>query len=162
MRDGPQSATRPDQKPGGYTLDNGRDAFYLRRISANIRRRHLTTEQKRDLLGKLIKANPAASDRSIGKVANVDNKTVAAVRKGMEATEEIPQLKTREGADGKKRTWKRKTRTEVEKAVTDFKRYRELMVGALDDFDNPVVQFPVAPDRMSSPAIHPEAGQRSA
>jgi hypothetical protein len=105
-------------------------------ISANIRRRHLTTEQKRDLLAKLIKADPAASDRSIAKVAGVDNKTIGAVRAGLETTEEFPQLETRVGADGKKRKRKKTTRTETEKAVTDFRRYRELMVEALSGFDS--------------------------
>src|SRR5215831_4796917 len=37
-------------------------------ISANIRRRHLTAEQKRDLIAKLIKAAPEKSDRAIGKM----------------------------------------------------------------------------------------------
>jgi hypothetical protein len=49
-------------------------------ISANIHRRHLTTEQKRELIAKLLKATPEKSDRAIGKVAKADGKTVAAVR----------------------------------------------------------------------------------
>ena len=72
-------------------------------ISVNIRRRHLTAEQKRDLIAKLIKANPERSDRATAKLAQADNKTVAAVREKLEATEEIPQLDKRVGADGKAR-----------------------------------------------------------
>jgi len=34
-------------------------------ISANIHRRHLTAEQKRELIAKLIKASPEKSDRTI-------------------------------------------------------------------------------------------------
>ena len=36
-------------------------------ISANIYRRHLTAEQKRDLIAKLLKADPSKSDRQIGR-----------------------------------------------------------------------------------------------
>jgi ParB-like chromosome segregation protein Spo0J len=72
-------------------------------IGANIHRRHLTAEQKRDLIAKLIKADPAKSDRQIAEAAKVDHKTVGAVRKDGEATGEIPQLENRQGKDGKTR-----------------------------------------------------------
>ena len=45
----------------------------------NIQRRHLTAEQKRDLIAKLLRANPERSDRATAKIAKVDNKTVAVV-----------------------------------------------------------------------------------
>jgi ParB-like chromosome segregation protein Spo0J len=72
-------------------------------ISANVHRRHLTGEQKRDVIAALLKTEPARSDRQIAKIAKVDNKTVASVRAQKEATEEIPQLKNRVGKDGKAR-----------------------------------------------------------
>ena len=72
-------------------------------ISLNIRRRHLNAEQKHQLIEELLKANPAQSDRAIAKAAHVDNKTVGAVRRDLEATEEIPQLDKRVGTDGKTR-----------------------------------------------------------
>jgi hypothetical protein len=72
-------------------------------ISANIHRRHLTAEQKRDLLATLIKIDPSKSNRAIAAEAKVDDKTVAAVRGELEATAEIPQLETTTGKDGKKR-----------------------------------------------------------
>jgi ParB-like chromosome segregation protein Spo0J len=71
--------------------------------SANIQRRHLTAEQKRELIGKLLKAKPDKSDRQIAKEAKVDHKTVAAERKQKEATGEIPQSEKTVGADGKTR-----------------------------------------------------------
>jgi hypothetical protein len=53
---------------------NGDDpAAYV--ISTNIRRRHLTTEQKRKLIAKLVKAMPEKSDRQIGKMARVSKNT---------------------------------------------------------------------------------------
>jgi ParB-like chromosome segregation protein Spo0J len=50
-------------------------------ISLNAFRRHLTLDQKRDLVIDLLKANPSASDRAIGRQVGVDNKTVGALRK---------------------------------------------------------------------------------
>ena len=49
-------------------------------ISANIHRRHLTGEQARDLIAKLLKANPEKSDRQIAEQIEADHKTVAKVR----------------------------------------------------------------------------------
>jgi hypothetical protein len=72
-------------------------------ISANIHRRHLTPEKRREVIAALLKARPGASDRTIAKQAKVDHKTVAAVRKEKEATGEIPQLEKRTGKDGKAR-----------------------------------------------------------
>jgi hypothetical protein len=72
-------------------------------ISANIQRRHLTSEQKRELIDKLLKAQPERSDRVTAKLAKTDHKTVAAQRSKLEATGEIPQLDERVGADKKTR-----------------------------------------------------------
>jgi hypothetical protein len=72
-------------------------------VSANLHRRHLTQEQKRDLIAKLVKAQPEKSDRQIAKAAKVDHKTVGAARSALEATGEIPQLRETTGADGKSR-----------------------------------------------------------
>ena len=49
-------------------------------VSANLHRRHLTLEQKRALVAKLLKANPTKSNVQTAKLAKVDDKTVAAVR----------------------------------------------------------------------------------
>jgi len=72
-------------------------------ISANIHRRHLSPDQRREIIAKLLQADPNKSDRTIAATVKVDNKTVAAVRGRMEATEEIPQLDKTTGADGKTR-----------------------------------------------------------
>jgi hypothetical protein len=72
-------------------------------VSENIQRRHLTGEQRRDVIASLLKADPTKSDRAIAAIAKVDNKTVGKVRDGLVATEEIPQLETTTGQDGKKR-----------------------------------------------------------
>jgi hypothetical protein len=77
-------------------------------ISANITRRHLTPEQKRDLLAELIKADPTQSNRQIAERAKVDHKTVGVVRTELETTGEIPQLTATTGKDGKTRKVKAK------------------------------------------------------
>jgi hypothetical protein len=68
-------------------------------LSANAHRRHLTAEQKRELIAKVLKAKPELSDRAIGKVAKVDHKTVASVRS--KANGEFPH-KARTEATGRK------------------------------------------------------------
>jgi hypothetical protein len=72
-------------------------------LSANVHRRHLTGEQKRELIAKILKAKPEASNRKIAKQTKADHKTVATVRGDLESTGEIPQLEKTTGADGKQR-----------------------------------------------------------
>jgi hypothetical protein len=76
-------------------------------ISANIHRRHLTAEQKRDLIAKLVKAQPEKSDRAIGKMAKADGKTVAAVRAEQEGRAEIPHVEKRIDVKGRKQPAKK-------------------------------------------------------
>lgn len=71
-------------------------------VSANAHRRHLTREQRRQIVVELLKAKPEASDRAIASMAKVDHKTVGAVRREAEAGGEIPHLTERVGKDGKK------------------------------------------------------------
>jgi hypothetical protein len=61
-------------------------------ISANIRRRHLQPEQKRDVLAALLKAGPERSNRQIGTLAGADHKTAAVVRRDLEQAGSIPRL----------------------------------------------------------------------
>jgi hypothetical protein len=72
---------------------------YAHAVSLNIHRRHLTAEDKRDLIAKLLKASPEKSDRSIAKLAKTSPTTVGAVR----STVQSGQLEKRIGADGKAR-----------------------------------------------------------
>src|SRR2546430_1358032 len=78
-------------------------------ISKNIHRRHLTAEQKRELIAKLVKAQPEKSDRAIGKMAKVDGKTVAAVRAEQEERAEIPHVEKRTDSKGRKQPAKKAT-----------------------------------------------------
>src|SRR6266487_4849419 len=71
--------------------------------AANVLRRHLTTEQKRELIAKVLEQNPKLSDRKVAEMVGVSHPTVAAVRGELEATGKIYQSDKREGKDGKKR-----------------------------------------------------------
>jgi hypothetical protein len=52
-------------------------------ISVNLKRRHLSSKQKREFILELLKANPSASDRAVARDVGVDGKTVASVREEM-------------------------------------------------------------------------------
>ena len=54
-------------------------------LSANVQRRQLKPEQRRQLVAKLIRKTPTESNRAIAKLAACDDKTVADERRKMEA-----------------------------------------------------------------------------
>jgi ParB-like chromosome segregation protein Spo0J len=63
-------------------------------ISANIHRRHLTAEQKRELIAKLIKAAPEKSNRQIAKATGVSHPHVGKVRAEMEEAGDVETVST--------------------------------------------------------------------
>ncbi len=71
-------------------------------ISVNIRRRHLTSEQKRELTAKLLKATPEKSNRQIAETVKTSPTTVGVVRAKLEAKGEVSKLDTRTDARGVK------------------------------------------------------------
>jgi ParB-like chromosome segregation protein Spo0J len=73
------------------------------RLQLNCNRRQLTRQQKREVIAQELALSPELSDRYIGSLVGVDNKTVARVRRELVATEEIPQLPVKVGLDGKRR-----------------------------------------------------------
>src|SRR5215475_15498561 len=81
-------------------------------ISANIHRRHLTTDQKRELIAKLIKATPEKSDRQIAETAKASPTTVGTVRAKMEAAGDVSKLDTRRDTKGRKQPAKKKRASE--------------------------------------------------
>jgi hypothetical protein len=83
---------------------------YVYVLSANIHRRHLTVELKRELIAKLLKFTPEKSDRQIAETTKTDHKTVASVRAEQEARGEIPHVETRTDSKGRQQP-ARKTST---------------------------------------------------
>src|ERR1700730_17165384 len=87
-------------------------------ISKNIHRRHLNAEDKRDLIGLLLKTNPEKSDRHIAKTMKASHHTVEAVRAKLESTGQIAQLNKTVGADGKARKRPAKKQTQPKKSTS--------------------------------------------
>jgi ParB-like chromosome segregation protein Spo0J len=71
-------------------------------ISRNIHRRHLTAEQKRDLIAKLLIADPGKSDRLVAKQAGVSNTHVGKLRKELEKSGDVSTVDTRTDTKGRK------------------------------------------------------------
>lgn len=71
------------------------------RIALNAHRRHLTREERSELLRQELILNAAASDRVIAQKIGVAKATVGKVRRGMEDAGEVVKMTTCQGADGK-------------------------------------------------------------
>jgi ParB-like chromosome segregation protein Spo0J len=76
-------------------------------ISANIHRRHLTAEDKRVIIAKLLEAQPEKSDRQIAGTVKTDHKTVGTVRAELEGRGEIPHVEARTDTKGRKQPAKK-------------------------------------------------------
>ena len=90
------------------------------RLQLNCNRRHLNGKQKRAMIATYLKIDPQIGNPEIGGIIGCDKKTVEAVRRGLEATREIPLLKKLRGKDGKKRKRRRiltNTKGETDKAA---------------------------------------------
>jgi hypothetical protein len=87
--DGKSSGVEPDTDPYEYV------------VSANIHRRHLTAEQKRELTAKLLKAQPEKSDRQIAKTVKASPTFVGKVRTEKEATGDVSTVDTRRDSKGR-------------------------------------------------------------
>jgi hypothetical protein len=76
-------------------------------LSANIHRRHLTAEQKRELIAKLLKADPAKSNRQIATMVDASHPHVAKVRAELEKTGDVETVTTSIDSKGRKQRAKR-------------------------------------------------------
>ena len=72
-------------------------------LSVNIKRRHLTTAQKRQLIEQELRRTPNLANRWLAEILAVDKNTVQATRKRLEATGEIHRYKKLRAKDGKTR-----------------------------------------------------------
>jgi hypothetical protein len=69
-------------------------------VSANIVRRHLSAEQKRQLITELLKTDPTRSDRATAAIAHVHHETVGRVRTEAEGRGEIRHVEHRTDTKG--------------------------------------------------------------
>jgi hypothetical protein len=77
--------------------------------SMNVYRRHLTPEQRRELIAARLKENPARPNRQIGRILKVDHKTVAAVRRKEEDVGNIPHVDKVVDTKGRKQPTRKAT-----------------------------------------------------
>jgi hypothetical protein len=82
--------------------------------SLNVHRRHLTAEQKRKVIARLLTMAPDESDRSIAKKADTHHHAVAKVRQEEEGRGNISHVKTRTDTRGR-----RQPATKAKPATTD-------------------------------------------
>jgi hypothetical protein len=107
-------------------------------LSLNIQRRHLSAEQKRELIAKMLKAKPESSDRSIAEPLRVDHKTVGAVRHDLEDRGEIPHHDKRTDSTGRQQPAKKKPALaddNAESSAQARKDHYAADVAAEEDFD---------------------------
>lgn len=88
-------------------------------LSMNVHRRHLTAEQKREVIAKVLRERPGDSDRAIGRMVKADNKTVASVRAELERREELPHVTTRTDTKGRQQPARKPSPTPTAAAVTE-------------------------------------------
>ncbi len=74
----------------------------------NLARRHLSQEQKRELIREQIKETPELSDRQMARDLGISHPTVGTVRREMEDAGEVVKFTTSTGPDGKKYPRERK------------------------------------------------------
>lgn len=119
--------------------EEGHAKLFRAAVSLNVRRRHLTAEQKRDLITKLLKVQPESSDRKIAKAVKADHKTVGDVRSGMVERGEIPHVEKRTDSQGRKQPSKRR-QPETDKATASWKAPAIEEAAALMDVDADMVR----------------------
>jgi DNA-binding Lrp family transcriptional regulator len=101
--------------------DPGRDpAGFV--VSRNIHRRHLTAEQKHDLIAKLLKAQPEKSNRQIAATVKASPTTVGTVRAKMEKAGDVSKLDTRVDSKGRKQPAKKRERPPHGKETPELQR----------------------------------------
>ncbi len=79
------------------------DAARTHAFSVNTTRRHLSREQRRELIARSLILDPAMSDRGHAQRCGASPSTVGAVRKHLEDIEQLSKLDTRIGRDGRTR-----------------------------------------------------------
>ncbi len=118
--------------------------------SKNLHRRHLNSEQKREAIGRILRRNPAMSNRQVAAKVGTSPTTVGEVREQLESTVQIGQLEKTVGKDGKERTAKPKPSAKRE-AVKEMKKKLQEQNGATQDQVSEQAEKPIVPHIVDEP-----------
>ena len=109
-------------EPDIVVLPVGTDPYaYV--TSVNLHRRHLTAEQKRDVIAKLIKAAPEKSNRQIAKQVEASHPHIAKIRAEMEKAGDVETVTTSIDTKGRRQQAKKKAKvgkSKIAKASSDL------------------------------------------
>jgi len=83
-------------------------------LSANVHRRHLNAQQKRDVIAAVLKDKPDQSNLSVAKKVGADDKTVASVRRDLEARSEIPNVAATTDSAGRRQPIRKPIRSQAQ------------------------------------------------
>jgi ParB-like nuclease domain len=96
--------------------DDDDDSIYRAVLSLNVHRRHLTAEQKRELIAKVLKARPETSNRQIAKQVMASHPHVAKVRAELEKSGDVETVTTSFDTKGRKQPAKKASKKIAEPA----------------------------------------------
>jgi DNA-binding Lrp family transcriptional regulator len=86
---------------------------YTIALSLNVHRRHLTPEQTRELIAKVLKATPEKSNRQIAKIVDRSHPTVAKVRDELEKAGDVERITTSLDTKGRRQPAKKPPRPSI-------------------------------------------------
>jgi hypothetical protein len=98
-------------------------------LSKNVHRRHLTPEEKRPLIVKLVKASAERSNAVLAEWADVDDHYISDIREELEATSEIPRFEKTIGKDGKARPTRKHTEPQPKPTAPEITRATVPLLG---------------------------------
>jgi hypothetical protein len=113
----------PDDDPPNLPTLYGIDVIsdidpYEYVVSANLLRRHLTAEAKREAIAKWLKRNPSKTDRQIAKLTHTSPTFVGKVRKWGEARGDVSTVDTRTDSKGRRQPAHKAKQTNSEDAIS--------------------------------------------
>ena len=114
-------------------------------VKLNVNRRHLTRQQKRELIALCLEMETKISDRHLADVVGVSKTTVADERQRLEATGRIDRLQHRLGHDGKFRPVR--SRQIIANTAKEAEEARKLIKGLPPSCDGKVVDIKTAARR---------------
>lgn len=118
-------------------------------FTLNLKRRHLSREQRRALIAESLKSDPQLSNREHARRTGADHKTVQVVRETAESTGEIPQSEERVSGDGRVRP------------ASQPKREPETTPGIASEEVDELNQLPTEQPTMEQPHPEPEPAAKA-